>query len=161
MLFCCLIFANAGYAVQRIPDFFEDMNSSKEDLVKILRTGDYQKAKETYENKLKDSPNDPALLLMLGYAEAGLKNWDKAVSSIEKGMHYLPADRKDDFLVDIGNIYNLKGDYTEAEKIYNNVLKKKPDDIRALHKMGRLYLKSGKNEKAVEIFEKIMRLDSS
>ncbi|MGE0086520.1 MAG: tetratricopeptide repeat protein, partial [Desulfococcaceae bacterium] len=69
--------------------------------------------------------------------------------------------RKDDFLVDIGNIYNLKGDYTEAEKIYNNVLKKKPDDIRALHNMGRLYLKSGKNEKAVEIFEKIMRLDSS
>ena len=99
--------------------------------------------------------------------------WKKAVPAIMAGVAFfltgclqsIPVERNiervsltDQF--SLAERYWMEGDYNNALKAYDKYLEKGPEGEKAafaLHHMAEIYLKTGQNEKAVSLFEKIQK----
>jgi len=158
MIILCQMFVSSAYAVPNIPGFIEK-SEEHESLTKLLRSQQYQQVKDIVESRLEKSPKTPELLLILAYAEAGLKNWDAALQRMKEVMDNTPQDKQDDFLTDMANIYNLQGNLLKAEQLYKEVLRKKPDDMNVLYNLAFLYQKSGKKTESVSVYSKILQIE--
>ncbi len=145
------------YAVPNIKEFLEE-SKGHENIEKLLRSEQYRQAKDIIEKKLETSPNDPELLLISAYTEAGLKQWDNALKKIKEAVHYAPTDKKDEYMIDMANIYHLQKSYGKSEEIYRDILRKNPKNIRAIYNLGYLYQKTGKKSEAVNHYSKILQL---
>ncbi len=55
---------------------------------------------------------------------------------------------------------HAKGKFTEAERAYNEVLRRQPGNFRALHLLGLLALQRGQVERGIELLGKSLRLES-
>jgi len=153
-----LFLPNTVFAITRIPNYLDQLTKG-ERLATALREGKYQRAKEMAEARLEDDPDNYRLLLILGYAEAGLENWDAALGSIRKAIRHAPKDQKEELLVDLGNIYFQQKNYAEAKKTYEKVLAKRPESVRALFRFGFLCQRAGEMPKARNYYARVLRLD--
>ena len=55
---------------------------------------------------------------------------------------------------------HAKGKFTEAERAYNEVLRRQPGNFRALHLLGLLALQRGQVERGIELLGKSLQLES-
>lgn len=53
----------------------------------------------------------------------------------------------------------LANDFQLAYRLFKNMLKQNPDDIGILSQLGNMYVKSGHDEKALPIFDKVLSID--
>lgn len=84
-----------------------------------------------------------------------LKNLDEAIDSYNKLLALKPADRGYN---NLGVIYEEIGLYDKAIECLQNALAKKPDTIEYLMHLASCYRKQYNNEKAEEIYRKILAL---
>jgi len=142
-----------------IPDNLEE--SIREDRSSnLLQAGRFMEAKKKIEARLKNDPDNYRLLLMLAYADAGLKNWAAALANVEKAIYHAPQDKKDELDVDLGNIYLLQENFVKAQSAYEDVLSKRPGNTRALFSLGFLMQLTGEKLKARDYYMKVLQLDS-
>lgn len=154
----CQFFSGLAYGVSKIPEFLEASPEGQENIEKLLRSEQYKQAIDIIEKKLETSPNDPELLLISAYAEAGLKQWDKAIQRIKEAVYHAPTDKKDEYMIDMANIHHLQKSYGKSEEIYQDILKKNPKNIRAMYNLGYLFQKTGKKSEAMNYYSKILQL---
>jgi tetratricopeptide (TPR) repeat protein len=62
-----------------------------------------------------------------------------------------------DYYVNYGNIFYLKGSWNEAEKLYRKSLAINPESLLAKKNLGLLYVQTGKNDLALELFRDVLR----
>ncbi len=56
-----------------------------------------------------------------------------------------------------GDLYYKAGNYSEAEKIYQNILRENPGDAGIANRLGQSYLKMKEYDRAIEMFSQVLR----
>jgi tetratricopeptide (TPR) repeat protein len=113
--------------------------------------GDY-KSLESHSFEAMDLfPNLPLPYFFNGLANTTLKNYTKAVQSLEDGIEFV-YDNKPlliEFFSTLGNAYNYLKDFQKSDKAYEDALKVDPDNASILNNYGYyLSLRKDKLEKA-------------
>jgi len=129
------------------------------DIGNILATkGINQLALEYYHKaeKFIDHHNLPQYIanLYLKRGEIG-----KAIPYLEKAIKY-QQDKESmlQFQLQLGNIYLTLKDYKDAERLFNEAIKNKPDSAEAYYGLAGVYVNQGKKEKTIETLEKVIEL---
>ena len=129
------------------------------DIGNILATkGINQVALEYYHKAEKyiDHHNLPQYIanLYLRRGEIG-----KAIPYLEKSIKY--QSKKKDMIslqLQLGNIYLRLKNSKDAERLFNEAIKNKPDSAEAYYGIAGAYLNQGKRELAVEALQKVIEL---
>tara|TARA_B100002003_G_C14117955_1_gene537687 strand:+ start:142 stop:1860 length:1719 start_codon:yes stop_codon:yes gene_type:complete len=82
-------------------------------------------------------------VLMLGRDEDALDNFTSALAI--EATHLLSLSGK-------GNVLLKMGQFVEAEKIFDEILKLEPDNIQSLNQLGIIYAQTGRPQMAIELF---------
>jgi len=101
--------------------------------------GDYRKAEVYYQRALDIEPNFPTALRGLGKTYLAMAKIPEAVSVLEKAVREAPL--WPELYLDMGNAYQLAGEYTKALLAYNKVTELAPDSDasdQALEKIKRM-----------------------
>ncbi|MGR3318737.1 MAG: tetratricopeptide repeat protein [Candidatus Anammoxibacter sp.] len=138
-----------------IPEFEKDTHYQV--FNQLLKSKQFGKTIEIAGAKLKKDKQDFRLLLVLAYAEAGLKNWDAAIKYIKQALEYIPPGKQTDILVDLGNIYLLQGNNAKAKESYLHSLELKSDSDRALYSLGLFFYSTGKNKEALKKYQEALQ----
>jgi Flp pilus assembly protein TadD len=85
----------------------------------------------------------------LSAASAGTGNTSSAVMNLPADLVPLAREGKDQF---------EKGNYREAERVYERVLTKAPSNLYTLSNLGVVYFRSGKFKRAEEMFKKAIAI---
>ena len=134
--------------------------------IALEELGRYEEALEAYDKALEIKPNFADAWYNKANALGNLGRTDEAVKAYNKGLEFIDEVLK----IDPENIDALrkKGDILffnfernqEACDVYESLIKIEPRDINALHQKGRSLLGLGKYEEALNIFNKILEIDS-
>jgi len=102
---------------------------------KLWKNKEYQKAEEILKKSVEIYPIEEAMII-LGYIYEVKNEWDKAIEIYKEVMKKFPLNLESYYRC--GKCYEKKGEYKEAEKIYEKSLKvnqNQPEVIRALEKL--------------------------
>ncbi|WP_347489048.1 tetratricopeptide repeat protein [Desulfoscipio sp. XC116] len=121
---------------------------------KLVMERKYPEAVNAYIKELKEKPRNPHALLSL----ARLYNygWTKGTSDLRKAVGYyeqLLQIKRDKFLVEeAAGAHDQAGNYQIAIKLYEEIADEMSKSIFWDHHMGKLYLKTGQAEKALDYY---------
>lgn len=122
----------------------------------LLETeGHIDEAKETYEEGLKHTPDDPSLHALLAILLARAHDAN-AEAHLREAIRY-ENEFKGELAVSLGAILAEKGRYDEARKLYDQVLKDDPKSFAARNNKAIAMAQSGQMKEAVEELEKIVK----
>ena len=96
-------------------------------------------------------PNNSIPYFFNGFANIQLKNYNKAIESLEEGIEFVYNNNPllKDFYSNLGDAYNAIKDYAKSDKAFDDALKVNPDDADVLNNYAYfLSLRKEKLEKA-------------
>ncbi len=91
-----------------------------------LRQGNYRHAFECFEKILADTPKSPAIYCYAGLAASRIDDLDTAILRFEQYLALMPRDVQ--AMVDLGKLYERKGQLGRASARYHRALELKPGD---------------------------------
>jgi len=94
----------------------------------------------------------------LGVAYLRKKDWDAAIACFKKLTEDLLYARPYFPLFNLGQAYYHKGNFTLAERYFQESLKQNAQFIDAFQGLGRTYMAMGKGAEAVKVIEKAVKL---
>jgi len=106
-----------------------------------------------YREELRMSPEDPFLHYGLALALAKLRRFEEAAREMAFVIQKFPA--KDDFRLDLAEIYFQAGRYQEALPILKRYVKRHPYRTGAKYFLARCYQETKEYEKALALFQKL------
>ncbi|MCA9740040.1 MAG: tetratricopeptide repeat protein [Deferribacteres bacterium] len=135
-----------------------DNKAYQEDYAALLAsTGRESEAIDQKMELLQANPNDTKLLLDLAMYYKKERNWDEASTYYER---YL-AIQDDAFAIeDLADIYQNNGEFRKAIGVYDRILAKKPNDVKAIAGQAESYRELGDLQRALQLAQKASRIDS-
>jgi tetratricopeptide (TPR) repeat protein len=91
----------------------------------LLQKNDTQGALRVSEDALKKYPNDTRLLNDAGVVNLSVKNYDKAITHLQKALHFDPSDAATYY--NLAHAYAAKGEREEAKYSLKVAIQMKPD----------------------------------
>ncbi len=128
--------------------------------------GDYEKAKELYDKIIDLSANDATLgREVSGKAYAGIGDIFLKQNKLAEAQEYfrrsIERSPKDEVLAyNVGEIYFSNQNLPEAKKYFELAMQIRPEWPDPYLKMGYVFLNTGDNEGAIEMFEKFLTLET-
>ena len=111
--------------------------------------GDFAQAAELYEDLYKRAPNKFYYqMLYRSYVE--LKQFKDAERLVERRIKQYPKDLY--VSVDLGQVYELKGDRKKADKTYESVIKKIGYDSKQIGELAQAFESAGHPEWAIKVY---------
>jgi tetratricopeptide (TPR) repeat protein len=93
---------------------------------------------------LKKYPKTSPVWMMLGNELTSIARYDEARQALQKAIRYCPKERLDYAFVNMGHLYNEKGQFKIAERWYRRALEENPRDTSNLHFFGCVLANQGK-----------------
>jgi serine/threonine protein kinase/Flp pilus assembly protein TadD len=128
----------------------------------LLRLGDDYKsigkledAAATWQDAVKLDPQNIFAFYDLGIVNMRLDKLDEARQDFQK---VLAAGPDEDSYRALGTVYQLEGDYANAEKMDEQAIKLDSNDFRAWMNLGNVYAWSSRHDKAMEAYNKAIEL---
>jgi len=117
----------------------------------------YKKAQDVLDEALKLHHGKKRLLNEQGLLYYYQGEYEKAINTFEK---ILEKDKKNEFALRWKIILLRKlPRFKEAENVVKEALERLPESVGILEQLGRLYYYQGKYDKAIEVFDKILKSD--
>lgn len=145
------------------PNDPKTLNNKGKGLYKLRR---YKEALEVHEKVLEINPNNPEAWSGKGFAYIGLNKYKEANDSLEKLKQINPD--KPSVWQQIGLVTELlqgsqaaKKYYEEAVSSYDDLLRRKPNDVVALTERGSVLLKLNRLPEALASYEKALKIDNN
>jgi predicted Zn-dependent protease len=116
----------------------------------LLRSGEKEKARQAAETQVKFGPKN-AIAMAEAYVEA--KDFPSAVSLISAQTGAKPDDA--DLLFELGALQERSGNREAAEKAFQQLLSKNPENAQALNYLGYMWAEKGVNlDRAAEMLNR-------
>lgn len=135
-----------------------DNPDANRELAAVYRTkGMHEQAVKHYRKVLeiqKDDSDTRNALVALYVKE---KQYDELVALLKETVEQDPDDPNNHYK--LGLIYDFKKDYENAAQCYQKAIALKADHARALHALGRVYIKTGRLSEAREALEAARKAD--
>ena len=125
----------------------------------LLAQRRYAEARDRAESLLQDAQDDADLLVILGYAQAGLENWAAARRSIERAVRLAPDARRDALRLSLADVLLSEGDTSAAEKLLNDIGARNPNNARVLSGVGQRFVLAGDLARAKGYFQRALAID--
>jgi tetratricopeptide (TPR) repeat protein len=125
----------------------------------LAASGQISEAEALLESRLKDSPDDVALLNHLGQVRYAGRNWARAAETFERARRMEPSNPAIAF--NLGLSYFEMQDHGRAEKELRASLELRPGFAPALITLGRIQLDAGRMEKAERELKAAVAADPS
>ena len=121
-------------------------------LIQTKQIGNIKQAEILFNKALKDRPKffQAYLLYSAKYIDIGL--YDKA--NIKLTQYDQLKGKTFEYNILKGKLHEARGLYNQALTSYNQALKQKPEDFKAINRIGQLYMKLNKIQTAKEIYSK-------
>jgi len=124
--------------------------------IDLLRSGEVEKAIESFESALKIQENFPEAHYYLGIARAERKDFDKAVEEFRTALEERPRDPEMRFNFAIA--LWRQGKVSEAIEEFRSVIKQKPDDGEAYCYLAHLLLGQGQTIEGKKLLQRAQQL---
>jgi tetratricopeptide (TPR) repeat protein len=138
-----------------------EINSNKNGLSNILDPHDWNSALVISKQLLEKDPYEIEHLLTLGECLIGTGNYTLLFRFynrlIESKM--VSTTSRLELLAKLGEAYCHQDNFKEAEEIFRNILKLKPDNPPVLNNLGFVYSRQNNNKKASLCFQKALEID--
>lgn len=124
----------------------------------LLETNKPEKARAELEAAVGLDPDNPVYQRGLADCLAALKQPEQALAAYKAAAaRGLATDC--DLLIGMGNAFFETGDLESSAQCYLQVIKKDPENKRALNNLGKLYHARGQLESAIEIYHRALEVD--
>lgn len=123
----------------------------------LLMAGQYEDAKTRAERLLKSDPANVEAQLLVGYATAGMRDFDGAIAQIEEAIGLTP-DRADTHS-NLGMIHLIKGDRVRAEAALRKALAIDPRSIPAHLALASFYWTTNRTPEAETTLKAAIAID--
>jgi len=120
------------------------------------QSGRLQEAESVYESVLKEQPEHPDALHLLGVVAHHLGKNDLAVDLIERAIKVNPDEPN--YHYNCGGAYQALGKNVEAVAQFEHALSLKPDYIEAHYNLGNIFQTQGRLEEAIVCYEESLTL---
>ncbi|MCK6453886.1 MAG: tetratricopeptide repeat-containing glycosyltransferase family protein [Alphaproteobacteria bacterium] len=127
------------------------------DIVDRLRARDFAGAAATAERALRQSPQDPDLLHLLGLARRQLGQMDQAIAAMESAAGIDP--RRASFHFSLGQLYGAAGRAEAAIQCFERAITLEPAHARAQYELACLSRAAGDLERAERLLRACLALD--
>jgi tetratricopeptide (TPR) repeat protein len=108
----------------------------------LVRAGDEDGAKEVLEVALKEAPDDPRLLSLVGRFHLDAEQYDKAAELFEKGRKLAPLDG--DWAEQLVRLYTATKDNEKLMAVLKEVVSRDPDELAGRIKLAKAALEAKK-----------------
>lgn len=115
---------------------------------------DSARAAELWKRAAALDPRNPRYLYHLALALSSDGRTEEAITVYQ---NLLTMYKRPEIFNSLGQLFEFKGDASEAEKYFRQAVAIKPDYLPALNNLGRLYRKAGRLQKAAHVFKKLVR----
>ncbi|MEL3907771.1 MAG: tetratricopeptide repeat protein [Treponemataceae bacterium] len=122
-----------------------------------IRTQDYEKSLQIWQEIVNRFPKDVEALTNLGNVYRHLKQHNKSIQVLKEAQDI--AGENETVLFNLGSIYKDAGDYEKAITAFQKLVKLKPDDALAYNYLGSAYLVSGDKVSASFYYKKGLQVD--
>jgi tetratricopeptide (TPR) repeat protein len=107
---------------------------------------------EKYVDHHKLPQNIAITYLKLGDIKAAIPYLEKTIKYQSDKEEMLP------FQLELGNIYLLQKDYSNAERLFKEIITNNPDNFETYYVLAGLYINQGKREQAIKALEKVIEI---
>jgi tetratricopeptide (TPR) repeat protein len=138
-----------------------DIDQFRDTAERHMQDGQYEKAIELYRKLARMNPGDDSLVMSLAWAYKDSGKTDEAVQCLE-GLLEKELKRTvfTGFAFDeLVRIYREQGSHVSLVGICEKAVACQPDDTALLSTLGDSCLRAGKAERAVEVFEILVKMD--
>jgi tetratricopeptide (TPR) repeat protein len=125
----------------------------------LLAQRRYSEARDRAESLLQDAPDEVDLLVILGYAQAGLENWEAARRSIDRAVRLAPNARRDSLRLSLADVLLSQGDTSAAGKLLGDIGARNSKNARLLSGVAQRYLLAGDLTRAKGYFQRALAID--
>lgn len=126
--------------------------------IELQRTKQFKQAEYHYQLVLREDPDNPDALNLMGTLAAEAKRYDKSIEYLERAVKLRPKDPA--FRNNLANGYILDGQHANAIPHLRRAIKVKPRFLEAICNLGRALRGAGKTAQALEWFDKALAFDS-
>ncbi len=127
--------------------------------ISAMRANDSGAAVQAFKGALVLKPDDPASLYNLGLAYVKQKKFKEALTTLDRLIDRNPDATEARFLA--AYAAEQAGDISSASKHLEAASKSAKDPVPALLTLARLYSAAKKEDKAVETYQRVLKLDKS
>ena len=124
---------------------------------KFMESGKYPEAAMHFKRAYQFLPDDEKVLNGLGVSLMKMGKYNESEQHLRK-LARITNDKV--YKTNLGNLYFRTGRIDKAMEIYQEVLKDDPNFYNALNNLARCYMEKGDYEKARELLEKAIEVDS-
>lgn len=154
--------ADLPKAIQIMENYISKNNASPRDYILLgelfQASSNMEKAENTFLRMVKNFPDEKTSWLRLGMHYGLVKQYDKALQALNRAES---LDRNDPQIVKTKAICHVQlGDIDEAIKLATQIVKMRPNNVNDLFYLASLYQDNNQNKKAIENYEKILKLDA-
>ncbi len=149
------VFLEQGMYTAAISDFTSVISNHKEiteayaiRATAYLKAGRFRDAINDFTRALKNDPGDFRLYKSRASAYAGQKEWQSAIRDISFYLKYFEDDIQS--IYRCGEYHYEAGDYINALRLFNQVLKEDPDNSLFFKARGKTYLKTSTYQYAIK-----------
>ena len=133
--------------------FYADVKagSGSDEAIKHYYEGEYQEALDKITPFFRDNPTSSHLYNYFFNSLIELEKFDRLEDELKDLESEHPETPR--FAVDLGYIYSLRGDQSDAEEQYQKIINNLPDDETLVKTTGNAFERRGETEMAVATFE--------
>ena len=121
-----------------------------------LEKGEWLSAYTTFKEVYKKDPNNEMALNGMAIALMHMGMFSESEDILKK---LLKIKRRDQYMVNLGNLFYRRGDVESAMKVYEEVLKKNPKCYMAMNNLARCHIDRGEYEKAEELLKNALEVN--
>ncbi len=90
--------------------------------------------------------------LKLGDIKTAIPYLEKAIKYQQDKESMLPLQ------FELGNIYSLQKEFSNAERMFSEIIRYNPDNVEAYYKLAGIYISQDKKEQAIKALEKVIEI---
>lgn len=159
------IFSREGNAVESMNYFHQALDAGYETAalhatlgnIYLEVNGDYDASMKAYQNSLRINYNDPSVHVRLGFIFVLQEKFELAFFHYNEALRLQP-----DFLpahVNLMALFFVQERDTEALEKGYKILKDHPTEYRTQYMVGKILLRQGKSEQAIQHFQEALRIE--
>lgn len=133
----------------------EDINNRINRAIEYQKAGVFPEAEVIYRNVLNDDPENASALNLLGMLIYQLGNYDEALEYVNRAIDICEYAY---FYKNLGNIYMAKFDVQAAKNCFERAKELEGEDFQILFSLAGIYKSLGDKEKALEYYEKVLKI---